>query len=325
MARLTPFPASAQRHSGADWPPSGPRYHHRMNSTSPLGASGSTAASPTVSLVLPCFNEVDNLAEVFARIPSYVTEVVFVDGGSVDGSVEMALSLRPDIKVLGQHAPGKGLALVIGLLAATSDIVVMADTDCSTDLGEMDNFIAALMSGADLAKGTRHLPPGGSDDFTQFRRLGNWVLVKVVNQLFASTWTDLAYGYAAFWTDTIDKIGLQEIYEIEVSADETGGRRPLAYGHGFEIETLLFCRIAASGYAVVEVPSHEHVRGHGSSNLSAIRDGFRVLVGIRQERWGEHKKQLGATTTLEQRMDERRRRIAERAAPPSGELTTDES
>ena len=99
-----------------------------MNSTSPLGASGSTAASPTVSLVLPCFNEVDNLAEVFARIPSYVTEVVFVDGGSVDGSVEMALSLRPDIKVLGQHAPGKGLALVIGLLAATSDIVVMADT-----------------------------------------------------------------------------------------------------------------------------------------------------------------------------------------------------
>ena len=201
----------------------------------------------------------------------------------------------------------------------------MADTDCSTDLGEMDNFIAALMSGADLAKGTRHLPPGGSDDFTQFRRLGNWVLVKVVNQLFASTWTDLAYGSAAFWTDTIDKIGLQEIYEIEVSADETGGRRPLAYGHGFEIETLLFCRIAASGYAVVEVPSHEHVRGHGSSNLSAIRDGFRVLVGIRQERWGEHKKQLGATTTLEQRMDERRRRIAERAAPPSGELTTDES
>ena len=297
-----------------------------MNSTSPPHQGNRDFGSATVSLVLPCFNEVDNLREVFAQIPDFVDEVVFVDGGSVDGSVELALSLRPDIKVLGQYAPGKGLALAIGLLAATCDIVVMADTDCSTDLSEMDAFINALTAGADLAKGTRHLPPGGSDDFTQIRRMGNWVLVKVVNQLFGARWTDLAYGYAAFWTDVIDKIGLRAICELEVSSGpSSNGKRPMAYGHGFEIETLLFCRIKASGYTVAEVPSHERERLNGTSNLSAIRDGFRVLDGIREERWGNHRPELAAQTTLEERMEERRRRIANRSSTPISEPATDES
>ena len=297
-----------------------------MKSTDPHQQGSHDFASPTVSLVLPCFNEVDNLRQVFAQIPDYVDEVVFVDGGSVDGSVELALSLRPDIKVLGQDAPGKGLALAIGLLAATSDIVVMADTDCSTDLSEMDDFIAALMAGADLAKGTRHLPPGGSDDFTQIRRMGNRLLVKVVNQLFGAKWTDLAYGYAAFWTDVIDKIGLQAICDLEVSASPTStSKRPMAYGHGFEIETLLFCRVQASGYEVAEVPSHERERLNGTSNLSAFRDGFRVLDGIRQERWGNHRPELVARTSLEQRMNERRSKIDARLSTPTSEPATDES
>ncbi len=271
----------------------------------------------TVSLVLPCFNEAENLEAVFAKIPSFVTEVLLVDGGSTDDSVARAIALRPDISVLNQHAPGKGLALIIGLLAATGDIVVMADTDCSTDLDEMIDFVVALESGADLAKGTRHLPPGGSDDFTKIRRMGNWLLVRTVNTLFGTKWTDLAYGYAAFWTDMIDKIGLQEIYDIEIKLADDNDRRPRAYGHGFEIETLLFCRTGWSGYAVAEVPSHERERMHGTSNLSAIKDGFRVLHGIRNERFVVDREKLRPTTTIEERMEARRERIRSRSADAS--------
>jgi len=271
----------------------------------------------TVSLVLPCFNEADNLEAVFAKIPSFVTEVLLVDGGSKDDSVARAIALRPDILVLSQHAPGKGLALIIGLLAATGDVVVMADTDCSTDLDEMIDFVVALESGADLAKGTRHLPPGGSDDFTKIRRMGNWLLVRTVNTLFGTKWTDLAYGYAAFWTDMIDKIGLQEIYDIELKIADESDRRPRAYGHGFEIETLLFCRTGWSGYTVVEVPSHERDRMHGTSNLSAIKDGFRVLQGIRKERFVVDREELRPTTTIDERMATRRERIRSRSADAS--------
>jgi len=271
----------------------------------------------TVSLVLPCFNEADNLEAVFAKIPSFVTEVLLVDGGSKDDSVARAIALRPDILVLSQHAPGKGLALIIGLLAATGDVVVMADTDCSTDLDEMIDFVVALESGADLAKGTRHLPPGGSDDFTKIRRMGNWLLVRTVNTLFGTKWTDLAYGYAAFWTDMIDKIGLQEIYDIELKIADESDRRPRAYGHGFEIETLLFCRTGWSGYTVVEVPSHERDRMHGTSNLSAIKDGFRVLQGIRKERFVVDREELRPTTTIDERMATRREGIRSRSADAS--------
>ena len=271
----------------------------------------------TVSLVLPCFNEADNLEAVFAKIPSFVTEVLLVDGGSKDDSVARAIALRPDILVLSQHAPGKGLALVVGLLAATGNVVVMADTDCTTDLDEMIDFSVALESGADLAKGTRHLPPGGSDDFTKIRRMGNWLLVRTVNTLFGTKWTDLAYGYAAFWTDMIDKIGLQEIYDIELKIADESDRRPRAYGHGFEIETLLFCRTGWSGYTVVEVPSHERDRMHGTSNLSTIKDGFRVLQGIRKERFVVDREELRPTTTIDERMATRRERIRSRSADAS--------
>jgi glycosyltransferase involved in cell wall biosynthesis len=268
--------------------------------------SDATATWPTVSLVLPCYNEAKNLPAVFAAIPSFVTEVIFVDGGSKDDSIEVARSLRPDIVVLGQEAPGKGLALTIGLLAATSDIVVMADTDCSTDLDEMHLFLTALLSGADLAKGTRHLPPGGSDDFTRIRRLGNWFLVRFVNLLFRTKWTDLAYGYAAFWTDTVNAIGLAEIRDLQHSIECGESRRPQVYGHGFEIETLMFCRTAHLGYVVAEVPSHERRRVHGGSNLNAMRDGLRVLHCIFTELLTRHAPSLKVKSSVDERMARRR-------------------
>jgi hypothetical protein len=56
------------------------------------------------------------------------------------------------------------------------------------------------------------------------------------------------------------------------------------HGDGFEIETLISVRVAMSELNVVEVPSFEAPRIHGSSNLNAFRDGLRVLKTIAQER-----------------------------------------
>jgi len=264
---------------------------------------------PSVTLVLPCFNEAKNLPAVFALIPDFVTEVLLVDGGSIDDSVAVARSLRPDIRVLGQHSPGKGLALAIGLLEAASEIVVLADTDCSMDFSEMESFVHALLAGADLVKGTRHLPPGGSDDFTIIRRVGNLALVKLVNVLYRTKLTDVTYGYAAFWTDTVRSIGLGEIVAREVSTETTAARRPKVYGHGFEIEVMLACRTAYLGYTVSEVPCHEHLREHGVSKLTVFRDGFRNLHAILFERFGSHTGHLRTTTSIGERMASRRKRM----------------
>src|SRR3712207_2249590 len=100
--------------------------------------------SPTVSVVIPALNEERNLPHVFAKLPADIDEVIVVDGGSVDRTVEVARELRPDVTIVQQTRKGKGNALACGFAACTGDIIVMIDADGSTDPGEIPQFIAAL-------------------------------------------------------------------------------------------------------------------------------------------------------------------------------------
>jgi len=221
------------------------------------------AISPTVSVVVPAMNEAENLPHVFATIPQWVDEIVLVDGNSVDDTVAVAKRLRPNVKVVTQKGKGKGDALAAGFAACTSDIIVMIDADGSTDGREIINFVGALVTGADFVKGSRYAAGGGSDDLTLNRRLGNKILTGIVNLMYKTQYTDLCYGYNAFWARHLDV--------LDLDCD------------GFEVETLMNVRAAKAGLKVQEVPSHERNRIHGESNLHVIRDGFRVLKTIFKE------------------------------------------
>jgi glycosyltransferase involved in cell wall biosynthesis len=242
----------------------------------PTEASGAAAQNPPaattryplVSVVIPTLNEARNLEHVFAALPAGLHEVILVDGHSVDGTPDIARMLRPDVRVVMQTRKGKGNALACGFAAATGDIIVMIDADGSTDPAEIPRFVEALTSGADFAKGSRFAPGAGSSDITPLRRLGNKVLGMVVNAMYGTRYSDLCYGYNAFWASAAPVFGLR--------ADGTGK----VWGDGFEIETLLNLRASAAGLAITEVPSYEHARIHGESNLNTFRDGRRVLRTI---------------------------------------------
>src|SRR4029453_14572448 len=92
-----------------------------------------TADRPLVSVVLPALNEEPNLPYVFGRLPDDLHEVILVDGGSIDRTVQVATELRPDIVVVHQTRTGKGNALACGFARCTGDIVVMIDAAGSTD------------------------------------------------------------------------------------------------------------------------------------------------------------------------------------------------
>ena len=166
---------------------------------------------PSVSVVIPCLNEERNLPYVFARMPSWVDEVVLVDGGSIDDSVRTARALWPSLQVIGQTRKGKGNALACGFAMCRGDIVVMLDTDGSTDPAEIPRFVQALTAGADFAKGSRFLPDGGSTDITRLRRAGNSGLCALVNRLFRVRYSDLCYGYNALWRWTLPYLDLPDI------------------------------------------------------------------------------------------------------------------
>ncbi|UQX87871.1 glycosyltransferase family 2 protein [Jatrophihabitans telluris] len=207
-----------------------------------------------------------------------VHEVILVDGHSADDTIATAERVLPGIKVIQQTRRGKGNALVCGFAAATGDIIVMFDADGSADPAEIPAFVNALKSGADFAKGSRFCLGGGSEDITLFRSAGNRFLNIVTNTLLKTRYTDLCYGYNAFWSDILEHL------ELPHPAAATTADNGMIWGDGFEIETVLNCRVAAAELAVTEVPSVERSRVFGASNLNAIRDGVRVLKTILTER-----------------------------------------
>lgn len=230
------------------------------------------AADPRVSVIIPIYNEAPNLERVLPTLPA-VHEVIVVDGGSSDGGPEVARRLLPDVRVIDQTRKGKGNALTCGFAAATGDILVTFDADGSADAREISLVVAALVGGADFVKGSRMLHGGGSADLTRIRQLGNAALTTLVNRLFGTRYTDLCYGFNAFWRDLLPALDLPD-------PTATGTAR---WGDGFEIETLMNCRAAAARLTVLELPSYEHDRIHGVSNLHAYHDGLRVLHTIRTE------------------------------------------
>jgi glycosyltransferase involved in cell wall biosynthesis len=244
-----------------------------------------TRRQPRVSVIIPTYNEAKNLPYVFARLPLDVYEVIVVDGRSVDDTVRVARSLRADVQVVLQNRMGKGNAMACGFAAATGDVVVMLDADGSADPREIPQFVDALVAGADFAKGTRFADGGGSSDITPVRAWGNRWLNRLANVLFGTRYTDLCYGYNAFWRDCLDHLAL------DPRPAECGSRQ---WGDGFEIETIINTRMALAGARITEVPSYEHPRIHGTSNLNTWRDGARVLRALLVERVDERRVQRGA-------------------------------
>lgn len=220
---------------------------------------------PTVSVIIPALNEARNLPHVLGRLPEDIDEVILVDGRSTDDTVAVARRLRPDVRVVEQTRKGKGNALACGFDAATGDIIVMIDADGSTDPAEIPRFVDALVAGSDFAKGSRFIAGGGSDDITRVRRLGNWFLNALVNVAYRTSYTDLCYGYNAFWAEILPA--------LDLNAD------------GFEIETVMNVRALKAGLQVAEVPSFEHKRRYGTSGLKTFPDGWRVLKIILKERF----------------------------------------
>jgi hypothetical protein len=257
-----------------------------QNAVPYTGPDRRASRSTKISVVVPAMNEGQNIGHVLERLPDGLHEVILVDGNSKDDTVEAARRAYPEIRVTTQGGRGKGDAFRTGFAAVTGNLVVMLDADGSADPAEIPRFVAALEAGADFAKGSRYLDGGGSADITWTRKLGNTCLSGTANLLHGTHFTDLCYGYNAFWARCLPFIALDV--------------------PGFEVETLINLRIAAAGMKITEVPSYEEERIFGDSNLKTFRDGFRVLGTILSEsrrRRGihrEHRPRLDAETQAAQ-------------------------
>ena len=220
---------------------------------------------PSITVLICTLNEERSIVHVLGMIPSFVTEVLIVDGHSTDRTVEVAREIYPAVCVTTQPGRGKGDAIRHGIQQATGEIVVTVDADGSMDLKDISKFVNFLTQGYDFAKGSRFLPGAGTKDMTRHRLFGNWVFTTLTNILYGTRYTDITYGYNAFWRRSVEN--------IRVLAD------------GFEEVVEWNINIRKKGLKVVEVPSYEHPRLYGEGKLRSFHDGARILRTIIRERF----------------------------------------
>jgi hypothetical protein len=168
--------------------------------------------------------------------------------------------------------------MLAGYRAATGDILIVMDADGSNDPRELPRFITALMQGADMVKGSRFAPGGGTTDMPRLRKLGNGGFVVTSNILFGTKFTDLCYGNHAFWRHCLDDL------ELDSSP-------------GFEIDTALYLQAVRNNLHIVEVPSFEGDRFYGYGKLETFTDGLRILRTIGEE-WLSSFKKNGSKTEI---------------------------
>jgi len=265
----------------------------------PSDAGSLSGALPiaSVAVVIPTLNEADNLRLLLPTIPGWIGEVIIVDGRSTDETVRVAEAFARGrrLSIVMEPRKGKGAALRAGFHAAHSDIIVALDADCSMHPCEIPLLTAALMAGADFAKGSRFIQGGGTADMSWFRSVGNWGLMQIVNVLYGGSFSDLCYGYFAFWR--------RHLSVIDPTCD------------GFEVETFIKLQALKAKLHIAEVPSFETLRIHGRSNLRAIPDGIRVLRTILRERYV-------ASRAVEDAFGMQDPQALRRFAPPSDTLAT---
>ncbi|HEV7963957.1 MAG TPA: glycosyltransferase [Actinoplanes sp.] len=234
-----------------------------------------------MSVVIPALNEEHNIPLVLEGLPP-VDEVIVVDGGSDDDTIAVVREIRPDAVIIRQTRTGKGNALVCGFAASRGDIVVTVNADGSTDPGELPRFVDALLSGAEVAHGSRFRDGGGQLDGRRLDRLGNRMFSQVVNLFFGTRFTDLGYGYNAYWRALLPSLDLPD---PEVRSLR---RRERLWGDGPEIEPMINIRMAAHGLRVVEVASVGYPPIHGTRDRNSLSRAQRAVHAAMAEyvrRW----------------------------------------
>jgi glycosyltransferase involved in cell wall biosynthesis len=222
-------------------------------------------ATQKTTVIIPTLNEATNIKIIINELQDLgYSHILVIDGNSDDNTVDIAKRLG--VNVVNQMGKGKGAALRQAFdYPDLCDWVVMMDADGSMDPKEIPSLLEPLKNGADVTKGSRFMKGGRTNDMTLIRRWGNRVFVFLVNSLINAEYTDLCYGYAAFTKKALEKLN------------------PDLKSTSFEIETEIFMKAKILGLQVKEVPSAEAPRLHGKTNLSAWRDGFRILRTILRE------------------------------------------
>lgn len=220
---------------------------------------------PCLSVVIPCFNEAATICEaVMAALASpYTAEIVVVDDGSTDGTLERARSIGDDrVRVLAQpHNQGKGAALRRGFGEVRADFVIVQDADLEYDPRDYGQMMQPLLDGrADVVYGSRFQSDRPHRVLYFWHSVGNKLLTTVSNMFTNLNLTDMETGYKAFRREVIQAITIKE--------------------DRFGFEPEITAKVARGGWRVYEVGISYTGRTYLEGKKIGLRDAFAALACI---------------------------------------------
>jgi len=222
-----------------------------------------------VTLVILTLNEIDGVTQVVPKLPLHaVDEILVVDGGSTDGTLEFFESRG--IRVVRQERRGRGEAFRLAAQHARNDQLVFFSPDGNEDPDDIPRLVEGLAAGYDMVIASRFMTGGRSEDDDKFlfasRRWGNLLFTWLANVLC---------GRGGWITDTIN--GYRAVTRAAF-------QRLAPDAHGYAIEFQMSIRALQLGLRVLEIPTQESPRiGRGVSKLNAIPVGFRFLGVLARE------------------------------------------
>jgi len=151
----------------------------------------------TTTLLLPTLNEIEAARIIVPQLRrEWVDEIIVVDGGSTDGTVEYMRAAG--LRVHAQTVRGYGEGLLEGIHLAKGDVIIEFNPDGNSIPEDIPHIVAKLQEGYDLVIGSRYRDGAKSDDDDWLTAIGNWMFTRIVNLLFWTHYTDVLVGFRAY-------------------------------------------------------------------------------------------------------------------------------
>lgn len=229
-----------------------------------------------LTLLIPTLNEIEGMKAIMPRIKrEWYDQIIIMDGGSTDGTVEYAKEQGYFVYV--QKNPGLRAGYTEVLPYITGDIIMTFSPDGNSVPELIPKLADKMREGYDMVIVSRYIGDAKSEDDDFITAFGNWFFTKTINILHGGHYTDSVVMFRAYKKDLI--------YSLHLDKEESYSTAERLFRTKISWEPLLSVRAAKRKLKVTDIPGDEPMRIGGERKLRVLKWGAAYLFQFISEKF----------------------------------------